>query len=89
MPIKSCEHLDNLVPVPADKYECEECVKIGGTWVHLSVCQTCGKELCCDSSPHKHATKHYEETGHPVVISAEPGEKWAWCYEHKLFKRYT
>ncbi|MEM8896750.1 MAG: UBP-type zinc finger domain-containing protein [Bacteroidota bacterium] len=88
MPIKSCEHLDNLIPIPADKYECEECVKIGGTWVHLRVCQTCGKVLCCDSSPHKHATKHFEETGHPVVISAEPGEKWAWCYEHKLFARY-
>ncbi|MEM6766286.1 MAG: UBP-type zinc finger domain-containing protein [Bacteroidota bacterium] len=89
MPIKSCEHLDNLEPKHSDKYACEECVKIGATWVHLRTCQTCGKVLCCDSSPHKHATKHYKETGHPVVISAEPGEKWAWCYEHKLFMQYS
>jgi hypothetical protein len=33
-------------------------------------------------------TKHFHETGHPVVISAQPGEKWLWCYEDELFVEY-
>jgi len=34
----------------------------------------------CDSSPHRHATAHCTQVGHPVVASFEPGERWAWCY---------
>jgi hypothetical protein len=41
----------------------------------------CGHIGCCDSSPNKHATKHFRGSGHPLVSSAEPGEDWAWCYE--------
>lgn len=62
------------------KHECEECLKIGGEWVHLRTCQTCGSTLCCDSSPNQHASKHAKELGHAVAISAERGEQWAWCY---------
>jgi CPA1 family monovalent cation:H+ antiporter len=35
---------------------------------------------CCDTSVGKHATKHFEHTGHPVMQSIEPGEHWRWCY---------
>jgi hypothetical protein len=28
----------------------------------------------------QHATRHHEETGHPVVQSFEPGEEWFWDY---------
>jgi hypothetical protein len=35
---------------------------------------------CCDSSPGRHATRHFHLTGHPVIASYEPGEDWAWCY---------
>ena len=69
-------------------YECEECVKTGDTWVHLRTCQTCGTTLCCDSSPNKHATKHFKHTEHPIIISAEPGEKWAWCYVDEVFAKF-
>jgi hypothetical protein len=62
------------------KHQCDECVKTGDTWVHLRTCQTCGATLCCDSSINQHASKHAKATGHPVAISAEPGEQWAWCY---------
>jgi hypothetical protein len=41
----------------------------------------CGHVACCDSSPHRHATAHHRETGHPVIRSFEPGEVWRWCYE--------
>ena len=35
---------------------------------------------CCDSSPNRHATKHFHETGHPIMQSFQPGEDWLWCY---------
>lgn len=69
----------------AKAYECEACVAEGRRWVHLRTCQTCGATLCCDTSPAKHMTAHFKETGHPVITSAEPGEKWLWCYVHELF----
>ncbi|HAA16874.1 MAG TPA: hypothetical protein DCE41_36240 [Cytophagales bacterium] len=86
---KTCDHLKDLEPkpIPAEPV-CEECVKIGGSWVHLRMCNECGKVHCCDSSPHKHATAHHKETGHAVVLSAEPGERWAWCYVDKVFQEY-
>lgn len=78
---ESCPHLVNWKELKkANKHECEECLKIEGEWVHLRTCQTCGSTLCCDSSPNQHASKHANESGHPVAISAEPGEQWAWCY---------
>ncbi len=69
-------------------YVCEECMKTGSDWLHLRTCQTCGVTLCCDSSPNKHMTKHFHRTQHPVVISAEPGEQWLWCYKDELFADY-
>jgi uncharacterized UBP type Zn finger protein len=59
---------------------CVDCLKIGGEWVHLRVCLTCGHVACCDSSPNKHATKHFRKSHHPIVTSAERGETWVWCY---------
>ncbi len=89
---KICEHLKNFDATTIkkhSKYECAECMKTGDTWVHLRTCQNCGVTLCCDSSPNKHASKHYEEhRDHNIIISAEPNERWAWCYEHKSFINY-
>jgi len=72
----------------AKEHVCEECIKTGGQWVHLRTCQTCGVTLCCDDSPNRHMTKHYHETAHPVIISAEPGERWMWCYKHQVAAEY-
>ncbi len=72
----------------AKRRECEDCVKIGSTWVHLRTCQTCGGTRCCDSSPNKHATKHAGATKHPVIASAEPGERWLYCYPDDAFSAY-
>lgn len=64
---------------------CEECTALGEHhWAHLRICLTCGHVGCCDSSPRRHATAHFEETGHPVMRSAEPGEVWRWCYVHEV-----
>jgi len=52
---------------------------IGGVWVHLRVCLTCGKVGCCDSSPNRHAAHHTREAQHPIERSIEPSEDWCWC----------
>lgn len=70
------------------KRECEDCVKSGGTWVHLRTCQECGGTRCCDDSPNKHTSKHARASGHPVIASAEPGERWLYCYPHDSFRGY-
>ena len=81
--LESVKHLKT-----AEKYICEECIKTGSDWVHLRTCQTCGITLCCDDSPNTHMTKHYHNTSHPVVSSAQPGERWLWCYKHELMAEY-
>ena len=77
----SCAHISAVKDIKQPKkHVCEECVKIGGKWVHLRTCQQCGVTLCCDNSPNRHATKHAKSSGHPVIASAEPGERWLYCY---------
>jgi Zn-finger in ubiquitin-hydrolases and other protein len=84
-----CAHIDAVKNVRGPRaYECEECVKIGARWVHLRTCQTCGGTRCCDSSPNRHASKHARASGHPVVVSAEPGERWVYCYPDDAFTEY-
>jgi uncharacterized UBP type Zn finger protein len=75
----SCRHLAEIDPVPARTSGCEECLKTGWRWVHPRLCLTCGHVGCCDSSPGRHATRHFHQTDHPVMASHEPGERWAWC----------
>ena len=76
-----CTHISSLEELKhPQRHVCEECIKIGSKWVHLRTCQTCGVTHCCDSSPNRHASKHARSSGHPVVMSAEPGERWLYCY---------
>ena len=89
MLVEVCSHLESITRVKAPRaHECEECVRIGSTWVHLRTCQTCGVTLCCDSSPLRHARKHAHTAGHPVVASAEPGERWLYCYLDDTYAQY-
>ena len=77
----ACTHRDQIRDVePSTRDGCEDCLKTGGRWVHLRLCLTCGHVGCCDSSPNRHATKHFRDEGHPIVQSLEPGETWRWCY---------
>ena len=78
---EACTHLSAVTSVRHGKRrECAECVRTGGSWVHLRTCQDCGITLCCDSSPSRHASKHARVTSHPVITSDEPGERWLYCY---------
>jgi hypothetical protein len=85
----SCAHIAAIDEIKQPKRrECEECVKIGARWMHLRTCQSCGVTLCCDSSPNRHASKHARAVGHPVIASAEPGERWVYCFEDDAFAEY-
>ena len=84
-----CKHLVEIKDIKTAKgYECEECIKTGDEWVHLRTCQTCGITLCCDNSINRHATRHAQLSGHPVISSAEPGEKWLFCYVDNTYAGY-
>ncbi len=77
-----CSHLDRVAvtELPPAIVGCEECLEIGSRWLHLRMGEICGHIGCCDSSPNRHATAHYEQTSHPIIRSAERGETWSWCY---------
>ena len=65
----ACTHLDQveILEAPDDIPGCDECLTTGSAWMHLRMCQTCGKIGCCDSSPNRHASRHASEANHPVL----------------------
>lgn len=82
--MKQCTHTEQIQDVTPHAKGCEDCMKTGDRWVHLRLCLTCGHVGCCNSSKNKHASKHFRETGHPIVKSFEPGETWGWCYADEV-----
>ena len=89
MPDATCAHIESVADIKkAKRRECKECVKLEAQWVHLRTCQECGETLCCDSSPNQHASKHARASGHPVIASAEPEERWLYCYPDDAFAEY-
>jgi uncharacterized UBP type Zn finger protein len=86
---QGCPHLEAIREIETPQRRvCEECDMIGARWVHLRTCQTCGVTLCCDSSPNRHASKHARASDHPVAASAEPGERWLYCYTDDGYAEY-
>lgn len=83
--MKNCTHVNEIHHVKSGPHVCEECLKLGDTWVHLRQCLICGNIACCDSSKNKHATKHFHTTQHPIIRSYQPGEDWRWCYVDEVF----
>jgi uncharacterized UBP type Zn finger protein len=79
----SCDDLEHFPAVDTvEEPTCQECLDEGLQWVALRQCLECSEVGCCDSSVGQHATKHFHDTTHPVMESAEPGEDWRWCYVH-------
>ena len=77
---RGCTHLDLTQEVSPSADGCEECLKTGDRWVHLRMCLICGKAGCCDNSKNKHASQHFHASGHPLIMSLESWEDWAWCF---------
>lgn len=86
---RACAHIEAVEDVrqPTERV-CDECVKVGSSWLHLRTCQTCGVTRCCDSSPLRHASAHARSSEHPVIASAEDGERWLYCYPDDAFAEY-
>jgi len=80
-----CTHLDQIQDVTPSAEGCEDCLRIGGSWLHLRICLSCGHVGCCDDSPNRHARAHAAQTGHAVVQSFEPGEEWVYCFVDDAF----
>lgn len=76
----ACVHAPVSRPVVPWTPGCTECLREGTEWVHLRLRTSCGHVGCCDGSPGRHATGHYEQSDHPVMCSAEPGDTWGWYY---------
>lgn len=83
--METCGHFSEIRNVTPSADGCEDCLKIGGNWVHLRMCMLCGHVGCCDNSSNRHATKHFSETSHPIIKSFEPGEEWGYCYPDDRF----
>ena len=80
-----CKHAAGVCDVTPSALGCEECLKSGSQWVHLRLCRTCGHVGCCDDSPNRHATKHFQTTRHPIIEGYDPPEGWGWCYIDEVF----
>jgi len=82
---RTCHHFDLGHTVQPSSWGCEDCLRIGASWVHLRLCMTCGHVGCCDQSPNRHATAHFHaDHDHPVIRSYEPREDWWYCYVDDL-----
>jgi uncharacterized UBP type Zn finger protein len=80
-----CEHLNDAShKVKAISRTCQECKALGLKPVELRMCLICGHVACCDSSPGRHATKHFHDTGHAVMKPHKSGD-WVWCYVHQAY----
>ena len=84
--VGTCTHLEHVhvTELPESVAGCEECLALGDGWVHLRICLECGKVGCCDSSPNRHASKHANQSRHPLIRSLQPDEEWSWCYVDEL-----
>ena len=74
-----------VVAVEPETRLCAPCYTGGVNWPALRMCLTCGSVGCCDTSRNKHALKHYEESGHPLIRSIRFDESWVWCYADNAF----
>ena len=83
--MKECTHTNQIREVQPHTRGCEECLKMGDSWVHLRLCLTCGHVGCCEDSEHTHALKHFNSTGHPIIAALDRAENWAWCYVHRKY----
>jgi uncharacterized UBP type Zn finger protein len=81
-----CTHLGTvqITELPAASDGCEDCLRLGGVWLHLRICLQCGHVGCCDDSPGRHASVHAATTSHPLIRSLEPGELWCWCFVDQM-----
>src|SRR5205807_7454194 len=52
-PMAGCTHIDQIqvYELPESSDGCQDCLAVGGKWLHLRICLNCGHVGCCDDSP--------------------------------------
>jgi len=80
-----CPHTEQIQAVEPSSETCDECAKLGQRPVALRMCLICGNVACCDSTPGRHATAHFEKTRHAIMRSIMPGQSWKWCYVDRKY----
>lgn len=80
----TCAHRGDIRQVEPRTQGCEECLAAGEGWTLLRMCLVCGHVGCCDTSLHRHATRHFEQTGHAVALLLEQPDR-AWCYVDQVY----
>ena len=70
----TCNHRPAELATPNGN-ACEEC---GSTW-NLRMCAECGHVGCCDSQAGD-ARRHYDDTGHEVMVAMPVDRGFTWCY---------
>jgi hypothetical protein len=83
--MSTCSHADEVRDVTPSARGCEECLKSGSYGCTCGCAADAAYVGCCDSSPNRHATKHFHDTGHPVIEGYDPPEGWGWCYIHEIW----
>lgn len=78
-PVPGCTHLDAVRTVLPQSIRCGVCGDDAGGLAR-QICMSCGHVGCGPNSPRRHAHQHFLRTGHPIVRSAEPGDRWGWCF---------
>ena len=87
MPTDACAHIGAVTTDQAarKRHVCEECVKMGAQWVHLRTCQELRDDALLRQLAQSPCHAHARASGHPVIASAEPGERWLYCYPDDAF----
>jgi uncharacterized UBP type Zn finger protein len=80
-----CEHFSAIREVEPASNGCAACLAIGAAWTELRICLTCGEVGCCEDSEHAHALRHFNATGHPMIVPFDRNETWGWCYVHRRY----
>jgi hypothetical protein len=86
--MKTCSHLQKAnLGVQGKTKGCEECEKKDLTGFTCDYVYHVVMSAAVILLLIKHGTKHFGDSGHPVIRSYEPGENWKWCYLDEQFMK--
>ena len=88
MPDQRCAHINAIASAKHPKRrECEDCVKIGATWVHLRMTGLRRYAFLRRlAKPSRDETRPRDRSS--VIASAEAGERWLYCYPDDELTEY-
>jgi ubiquitin-hydrolase Zn-finger-containing protein len=72
MSTMACTHLDKIQVTNTSEHVCEDCIKLGDSWIHLRMCLSCGHVGCCDSSRRRKAREPWHSTARRIAFSSHP-----------------